>query len=128
MCNNRVRLEPLLPPEQKAHSRQHYVGLACNTAAALTFGLVSVLVKLAGLPTPLMLQVRSLTQWSMALVAVALRLRRVRQQSPPAPSLPIAIGSPSPPPSAADLLFAPAGHRVLLVLRSLMYWAFMMLW
>ncbi|EOD08005.1 hypothetical protein EMIHUDRAFT_106350 [Emiliania huxleyi CCMP1516] len=128
MCNNRVRLEPLLPPEQKAHSRQHYVGLAYNTAATLTFGLVSVLVKLAGLPTPLMLQVRSLTQWSMALVAVALRLRRVRQQSPPAPSLPIAISSPSPPPSAADLLFAPAGHRVLLVLRSLMYWAFMMLW
>eukprot|EP00315_Gephyrocapsa_oceanica_P053734 CAMPEP_0185495718 /NCGR_PEP_ID=MMETSP1366-20130426/17777_1 /TAXON_ID=38817 /ORGANISM="Gephyrocapsa oceanica, Strain RCC1303" /LENGTH=390 /DNA_ID=CAMNT_0028104753 /DNA_START=1 /DNA_END=1173 /DNA_ORIENTATION=- len=149
MCN-RVRLEPFLPPEQKAHSRQHYVGLACNTAATLTFGLVSVLVKLAGLPTPLMLQVRSLTQWSMALVAVALRLRRVRQQTPPAPSLPPyvrprlllpaaaeaeaaeaeaeAIGSPSPPPSAVDLLFAPAGHRVLLVLRSLMYWAFMMLW
>merc|ERR1719316_2646985 len=56
-----------------------------------------------------MLQLRSLTQWVLALAAIAWRLRRVAEE-----------------PSA--VFFAPRKLRVLLVLRAFMYYGFMMLW
>ena len=63
--------DPLLPAGE--YSSKHYFGLACNTAAALTFGTISLLVKLVALPLPLMLQLRSLIQWVLAIAVIAWR-------------------------------------------------------
>jgi len=109
MCKEELS-EPLLAAAPKqTYSSKHYYGLACNTTATLIMGAVSLLVKLANLPSPLMLQLRSLTQWAISLVCILLRMRSAGERP-------------------LELLFAPGDTRALLVLRALMYWGFMMLW
>ena len=110
MADPDPKSEPLLATnEVKQYSRKHYFGLACNTTATLTFGAISLLVKLANLPPPLMLQLRSLTQWLLAVCILAWRLRNADE-------------------SPLLLFFAPDQNRMLLILRAVMYWGFMMLW
>lgn len=98
--------DPLLPAGE--YSSKHYFGLACNTAAALTFGTISLLVKLVDLPLPLMLQLRSLFQWVLAIAVIAWR-RHARED-------------------IAAVLFAPRKMRVLMILRAFMFYGFLMLW
>ena len=95
-------------------------GMLMVTAAALLFGIVAAIVQVTALPTLLMLQCRSLIEWTLGVATAMLEVHRTQGA---AHSEGKATSS-----RAMELLVGPPHLRGWLVLRALLYWAFFACW
>ena len=92
-------------------SRDHITGLVCTGAAALLFGVVAMLVKLAALPPLVMVECRGLVQWTASVVLCLARFASLRGEQP-----------------LSHVLCAPPSLRAWQLLRAVLYWAFQLFW